>query len=388
MQNPQYKTSRPSYCRAPVRKRLLALFAASVCAATALQAQTTWNLVFEDDFSGTSVDTSQWGIYDGAGNGNHGLRKPSAFSVANGNLIVTAQMVNGTLVSGGMAHKSNYKYGKFEFRVRTEADPSTATSGVVLTWPQSNNWPIDGENDMYETGTSSSRNPFHTYIHYGANNSQYSFTEQADGTQWHIMAMEWSPSAIKMYRDDVLVWTLTDTNAIPDVYHHLCIQLDAFKDTMTGTVHMYVDWVKIYQPCYEAENLTVSGSSGDTVRNFADPNMSNATGSIIDANAVGDYMTYTIPSVAAGTYHVLVGVKKYNTRGIFQLSVSGVGTGSSNVGTQQDLYSAAEDYPELDLGTWSPGSTSDKFFKFSVTGKNASSSSYGIAIDYIKLLIP
>jgi hypothetical protein len=364
----------------------LPFVAAGLFSYQSLEAQTTWNLVFEDDFSGSAVDTSQWSIYDGPGNGGNGLRKPSAFSVSGGNLVITAQMVNGNLVSGGMAHKSNFKYGKFEFRVRTEADPSTATSGVVLTWPQSGNWPIDGENDMYETGTGSSRNPFHTYIHYGANNSQHSFTHTADGTQWHIMAMEWSASAIKIYRDNVLVWTLTDTVAIPDVAHHLCIQLDAFKTSMTGTVHMYVDWVKIYQPCYEAESLAVSGSSGDTVRNFADPNMSNGNGSIIDANAVGDYVTYTIPSVAAGTYDVRVGVKKYNTRGIFQLSVSGVGTGSSNVGTTQDLYSAAEDYPELDLGTWSPGSTSDKFFKFLVTGKNASSSSYGIAIDYIKLL--
>jgi hypothetical protein len=114
--------------------------------------------------------------------------------------------------------------------------------------------------------------------------------------------------------------------------------------------------------------------------------MSNGEGSIIDANAIGDYVTYTVPNVAAGTYNVRVGVKKFNTRGIFQLSVSGVGTGSSNVGAPQDLYAAAEDYPELDLGTWSPGSTTDKYFKFSVTGKNSASSSYGIAIDYIKLL--
>ncbi len=376
---------RPSSALRALRAGLLAA-GFTACSLAHLHAQTSWNLVFEDDFNGTSVDTTQWSLYNGTGNGGFGLRSPSAFSVSGGNLVVTAQMVNGNLVSGGMAHKLNYKYGKFEFRVRTEADPSTATSGVVLTWPQSGNWPIDGENDMYETGTGSSRNPFHTYIHYGANNSQHSFTHNADGTQWHIMAMEWSPTAIKMYRDDALVWTMTDTNAIPDVYHHLCIQLDAFKSTMTGVVHMYVDWVKIYQACYEAENLTVAGSSGDTVRVFSDPNMSNRAGSIIDATATGDYVTYTLPGVAAGSYDVRVGVKKYNTRGIFQLSVSGVGTGSSNVGATQDLYSSVEAYTELDLGAWSPGSTSDKYFKFAVTGKNANSSGYTIAVDYIKLL--
>ncbi len=207
-----------------------------------------WDLVFKDDFNDTSVNTTNWSMYNGVGHGGNGLRKPEAFSVADGLLTVTAQMVNGVLVSGGMSHNNHYTYGKFEFRVKTDADPSNATSGVVLTWPQSGNWTIDGENDIYETTTSSTRNPFQTFIHYGANNSQYQYTHQADGKEWHVIGMEWTADSIKIFRDYNLVYTLTNVNAIPDVSHHLCIQLDAFKTTMTGTVKMYVDWVKIYQP--------------------------------------------------------------------------------------------------------------------------------------------
>ena len=208
----------------------------------------TWTLVFQDDFSGSSVDTANWSMYNSIGNGGYGLRRPSAFSVSNGLLVITAQMINGNLVSGGMAYKKNYTYGKYVFRVRTEPDTSEATSGVILTWPQSENWPIDGENDMYETGTNATRDPFYTYIHYGTTAStQYQFVHNADATQWHTIAMEWEADAIRMYRDSNLVWTLTDVNAIPHVPHHLCIQLDAFKNSMTGTVKMYVDWVKIYQ---------------------------------------------------------------------------------------------------------------------------------------------
>jgi beta-glucanase (GH16 family) len=207
----------------------------------------TWQLVFEDDFSGPAVDTA-WSMYYSPGNAGNGLRRPAAFSISpEGYLVVTAQMINDTLVSGGMAHRRNYTYGKFEFRVRTEADSSQATSGVVLTWPQSGNWPVDGENDMYETGTNGSRNRFNTFIHYGATNQQYQFTHNVDATQWHTVAMEWEPTVIRMYRDSALVWSLTDINAIPQVAHHMTIQLDAFKTSMTGTVHMYVDWVKIYQ---------------------------------------------------------------------------------------------------------------------------------------------
>lgn len=206
-----------------------------------------WKLVFQENFNGSSVNTSEWLMYDSPGHAGNGLRKPEAFSVKNGLLIVTAQMKNNKIVSGGMAHKRNYTFGKFEFKVRTEPDPSQATSGVVLTWPQSEKWPVDGENDIYETGTSSSRNPFKTFIHYDVDNKQHEFVHQADGSQWQIMAMEWTEHSIKIFRDNKLIWTLTDPKAIPKNPHHLCIQLDAFQKTMGNPVKMYVDWVKIYQ---------------------------------------------------------------------------------------------------------------------------------------------
>lgn len=229
-----------------------------------------WKLVFEENFDGNSVNASDWAMYYSAGHAGNGLRRPEAFSITDGNLVVTAQMKDGVLVSGGMAHKVNYTYGKFEFRVRTEADPSAATSGVVLTWPRSEKWPIDGENDIYETLTASERAPFHTFIHYGADNRQYHYTHQGDAKEWHIIAMEWKKDSIKIYRDNELVYKLTDTNAIPHVPHHLCIQLDAFKKTMVGTVKMYVDWVKIYQE--DATNeLDEQKESSSSIKIFPNP---------------------------------------------------------------------------------------------------------------------
>lgn len=208
-----------------------------------------WKLLFQEDFNGTSVDRTTWNMYDGSGHDSNGLRKPSAFSIEDGNLVITAEMIDGQIVSGGMAHVKNYTYGKFEFRVRTEADPSGATSGVVLTWPQSENWPTDGENDIYETGTdpTPNRNPFHTFIHYDPSNKQVHHQHDANGTEWHIMAMEWFSNALHIYRDDVLVYKVTDKAVIPQVPHHICLQLDAFKKKMAGKVKMYVDWVKIYK---------------------------------------------------------------------------------------------------------------------------------------------
>ena len=220
------------------------LFVICLCATAKLEAgkSTTdpavlkdWKLVFKDEFSRRRVDASQWGLYDGPGHDHHGLRSPSAFSVSHGHLVITAQMENGVLVSGGMCHRTDYTYGRFEFRVRTEEDPSGAASGVVLTWPKSERWPQDGENDMYETGTiPTDRSSFNTFIHYSELQvgKACQFKHAADATAWHIVAMEWEPKELRIYRDGELVWTLTDVKAIPHVPHHLCLQLDAFKETM------------------------------------------------------------------------------------------------------------------------------------------------------------
>jgi beta-glucanase (GH16 family) len=206
--------------------------------------------VFSDDFEGTALNTANWSRYSAPYDGGRGLRRPGAISLdGKGNLVITAQMVDGQLVSGGMALVHNYTYGRYEVRVRTDPDPTATMSGVVLTWPRSGHWPQDGENDIYETGTAANtRSPFASFVHYGADNRQYYFFHEADAAQWHTMAMDWSPGAIRIYRDGVLVWTLTDTAAIPDVAHHLCIQLDpTVARSLTTPVRMYVDYVRIYR---------------------------------------------------------------------------------------------------------------------------------------------
>ena len=205
-----------------------------------------WELDFEENFDGSTVSTDSWYMYNSPGHVGNGLRRPEAFTVADGLLTVTAQMKDGQLVSGGMAHAKNYRYGKFEVRVRADDDPSKVTSAVLLTWPQSERWPVDGENDFYET-TTNRRESFHTYIHYGQDNRQYHKEHRFDAKEWHVVAMEWTARFIKIYVDGELQWTLTDEKAIPDVPHHLCIQLDAFAKTMTGSTRMQVDWVKIYR---------------------------------------------------------------------------------------------------------------------------------------------
>lgn len=247
----------------------------------------SWELDFEDNFDGSSVDGKSWSMYNSAGHNSNGLRHPSAYSIQGGSLVVTAQMldvednkvmINGQsftlpnscklskdgkkiLVSGGMAHKKEYAPGtKFEFRVKCDKDPSNTLSAVILTWPKSGsdrNARCE-ESDIYETGSSTGaqRNKISSFFHYGLHpnvnggkvtQKQKDYT--CDATQWHTMAYEWYADKVNVYLDNELVWTITDSSVVPIYSHHLCIQLDAFGtqlESAASVVRMYVDWVKIY----------------------------------------------------------------------------------------------------------------------------------------------
>ncbi len=217
-----------------------------------------FELVFRDDFNGDSVG-SAWRQYDSIGNNGFGLRRPSAFSLSDGQLYVTAEMQNGQLVSGGMAHKYDQTYGKYVFRVRTDVDPNLAMSGVVLTWPESQVHPRDGENNIYETLVhTADRVPFYSVIHkpFGQRGDQELLIHRADGSLFQTMTMEWRPDGITIIRQgedsndrETFVVAESELDLIPDNPHHVTIQLDAWKHQIQGTVQMVVDFIEVHTYC-------------------------------------------------------------------------------------------------------------------------------------------
>jgi hypothetical protein len=135
---------------------------------------------------------------------------------------------------------------------------------------------------------------------------------------------------------------------------------------------------------HEAETLTITASSGDAATLNSDAAASGGQYLMYNSNAVGDYVRVTVPTVAAGTYNVRIGVKKYTPRATVQTVAGPVGGTLANVGPVVDLYGSSA-FVELDLGTWTATTTGDKSFEFRVAGKNAGSTGYTMAIDYIKL---
>ena len=113
---------------------------------------------------------------------------------------------------------------------------------------------------------------------------------------------------------------------------------------------------------------------------FSNPNASGLAGTYFNATAVGNYVTYTVPGIDAGLYKVRVGIQTKPNKGKFQLTING-----SNQGQVQDEYSSTVTYSARDLGTVYLAS-GDQQFKLTVTGKNASSTGYTLAFDFIELV--
>lgn len=135
---------------------------------------------------------------------------------------------------------------------------------------------------------------------------------------------------------------------------------------------------------YEAENYNGGASLTNGRAKSAVKELMAASSNFwskADLQGVNEYIQYNNINVAeAGTYNIKVGIKKSTSRAITQLSIDGV-----NQGLPFDQYASGDGYHEIDLGpqTLSGGMHS---FRFTVTGKNPSSSGYMSGIDYIKLM--
>jgi hypothetical protein len=131
---------------------------------------------------------------------------------------------------------------------------------------------------------------------------------------------------------------------------------------------------------YEATKIPVTGSPN--TRSFTWTGFPDGSGEIADGTAAGAYLNFTVNVATPGTYDIKAATKQFPTRGIFQLSVNG-----ANVGPTEDEYSANGNgvFHEYDLGNMTFSSAGNYSFKFTVTGRNSSSSGYTVCFDYIKL---
>jgi hypothetical protein len=199
-----------------------------------------WTLATADEFTGTSLG-SQWGPYDGPGNGGKGRRSAAAITVQNGIMTIRGDSKGTT---GGMGWSTDQRFGKWEVRARFPKGDDQYHP-VLLLWPQGK-WPQGGEVDFAETTSASSDVSF--FLHYSSSNKQKSADKPLDLTQWHNYAVEWVDGRITGFIDGQQWFQSTDRSTLPPGQMHVAIQLDYFPDGGSPKpTQMDVDYVRMYR---------------------------------------------------------------------------------------------------------------------------------------------
>jgi predicted outer membrane repeat protein len=135
---------------------------------------------------------------------------------------------------------------------------------------------------------------------------------------------------------------------------------------------------------YQAESLSVAAQTGEALTLENNANYSGGQGRVKQANVNGSFTLQT-GTIQPGTYGVIVWFKKAANAGKFQLAVGASAGSTSNLGSVQDAYRSSAEWTKVNLGTITVNSAGARYFKFTTTTKNASSSGYWMFIDAIQL---
>lgn len=263
------------------------------------------NLVWHDEFDGSTLDRSNWnyqigngynpgsGTFDGWGNGEWEWYRESNVSVKDGNLVIKAEYSTTPYVfanrnwyqfSGRITTKGlrSWRYARVEARIKLPAKTATwpafwmmgdncdtTVNGAAGGYDKlPTNWSSCGEIDIMEhknQDTQICSNLFwdtRTGLYPWAgdtNANNPTWTSGVDVTQYHVYAMEWDATTIKYYLDGKVIKT-QDISAFNQEEFHtqnwfIILNL-AISGSFTGPAtpnqadfpcYMYVDYVRVYQ---------------------------------------------------------------------------------------------------------------------------------------------
>jgi hypothetical protein len=278
---------------------------------------------------------------------------------ATGNVLFNDRASNGELVSDFHMHLSaanlmdNLTLHQEKFEAADRSPYGTISHGVTTT--QSVFWNTNGS--QYRSGTTSI-----------IRSQQYG--------QGYVIGVRGSATGVDLS---------TTTKTAPADFAET-----ASSGTLLSPQSLYVDQLQRRlgstaehagnELIYQAENILPS-QANDTSSTNVDAQADKGSLRYHNTTAVGAKVTYTLYPRTIGTFQVKVGTKKNNARGQYQLDIDGTLQGAA-----QDEYSSSTVYVEEDLGLVTFSDSNPKAFTFTVSGKNAASSGFNIAVDYIKLI--
>ena len=273
-----------------------------------------WQLVWEDDFNGNSLDQSKW-IHDigtgsqygmwGWGNGELQYYQPQNTTLNNGiakievkeepNGIIDSWSATSYFSSSKITTKGlfNFRYGKVEARIKTIDGQGFWPAFWML--PSNGSWPCDGEidimeqwgNDYLTNSTSGAAHlgtcPYSQSTHFYETSSSY-ISSGSYADDFHTYSVIWKEDTITWYVDEIELFSLNPSSywSIPSqsawpfnanewyIMINLAITQAGPNSNTVFPNQMEIDYVRVYQ-----ENLTNSINIDDKNKYIVFPNPAN-----------------------------------------------------------------------------------------------------------------
>ncbi|MEM1446269.1 MAG: glycoside hydrolase family 16 protein [Planctomycetota bacterium] len=230
-----------------------------------------WELVFDDDFDGPSVDTSKWLVMDRQDSFNNEKQyyRPEQVTVDNGHLVLTAvnqPLANKQYRSGLVDSHEQWSHGRFEASIDLPTSQGMWPAFWLLPDTAEVPWPSGGEIDIMENRGSQPGLVSSAY-HWGPDffGRQFLFDEytatQPNGQpenfhdSFHTYAVEWEPNELRFEVDGNVYHTITSDQAElfdtpKSIILNLAVGGDFGGDPNGSTVwpqEMRIDYVRVWQ---------------------------------------------------------------------------------------------------------------------------------------------
>ena len=225
-------------------------------------------LVWADEFDTNGFPCSRnWTAEEGTGewgwgNGEKQFYLRGNANAENGILSITAreeQFQDSDYTSARIITKNKFDFthGRVEVRAKLPAAKGTWPAIWMLGSDYlTNTWPRCGEIDIMEQKGQYKNTVLGTTHWYANGNASYSRNKSlpTSTTEFHVYAMEWTTTQIKMFVDDQHYYTITLNDTMPFDSDFFIILNVAVGGTLGGTnieagleSSMEVDYVRVYQ---------------------------------------------------------------------------------------------------------------------------------------------
>ena len=218
-----------------------------------------WRLIFDDEFSGQTLDTTKWstgwfgsGITGGVSSTDLQCYDPDEVAVGGGELTLTLIAKSETCAgsrrsyAGGLISsngKFSFSHGFIQVRAWLPADEEGKIADWPAIWADSQNWPIGGELDVVEGLAGSACWHFHTAT---AAPGGCTLSHGAYAGAWHTFGARWATRTVIYYYDGHRVGVIRHGITKSPLY--LVISLGASaKRPLTVPATMRIAYVRVWQ---------------------------------------------------------------------------------------------------------------------------------------------